>query len=62
MSKHEMEQLAERITDYLFENGQGQQAERLVLTDCDGNDLGGWSRRPVIDVIVRMIREVSDAH
>jgi len=50
-------QIAERIVDYLFVNGQGQQAERLVLTSCEGKNLGGWSRGPVRDIIVKAIRE-----
>ena len=46
-------QIAQRIVDYLFANGQGEQAERLVLTSGDNKNLGGWSKRPVVDVIVR---------
>jgi hypothetical protein len=46
-------QIAQRIVDYLFVNGQGEEAERLVLTSCDNKNLGGWAKRPVVDAIVR---------
>lgn len=46
-------QIAERIVEYLFVNGQGEQAERLKLISPDGKYLGGWCRRAVIDCIVR---------
>lgn len=35
----------------LFVNGGGQIAERLVLTDATGRDLGGWCRGAIRDRI-----------
>ena len=51
-------QLAERIVEQLFVNGQGKEAERLVLMSCDNKNLGGWSKRAVVDVIVNQVRRV----
>jgi len=56
MSEAELLQLATAIADELFTNGQGQRAERLVLTSRFGSDLGGWCQRAVIDVIARQLR------
>lgn len=52
-------QLAEKIADDLFRNGQGHEADRLVLmkdnTDTTGRDwpkdLGGWCKSAVVDRI-----------
>lgn len=49
--------VSEKIVDDLFVNGQGQEAERLVLMSCDRKDLGGWSRRAVVDRIVQALNE-----
>lgn len=49
--------LAARITAELFQNGFGDQADRLVLT-VDGpprRDFGGWNRRAVEEVIARLL-------
>ena len=51
MSAVTIHELAEQIADDLFTNGDGKRADRLVLT-ADGpprRDLGGWSRRAVMD-------------
>lgn len=42
----------EAILDYLFTNGMGQKADRLVLVDANGRDLGGWCRGAVRDVLI----------
>jgi hypothetical protein len=45
--------LPERIAEHLFTNGDGQRAERLVLT-VDGppkRDLGGWCFAAVVDYL-----------
>lgn len=44
-------QLAEQIADELFVNGFGERAERLVLLDDAGRNLGGWSKTAVVDRI-----------
>lgn len=49
-------QVAERIVAQLFVNGQGQQADRLVLASEDHRDLGGWCKRAVVDVITKYLR------
>jgi hypothetical protein len=41
-----------RIVDSLFVNGQGDVAERLVLTSKHGRDLGGWCRGAIVDRIL----------
>lgn len=43
---------AESIVARLFTAGNGEAADRLVLTSEDGRDLGGWGRGPVLDLIV----------
>jgi len=51
-------QTAQWIAESLFVNGQGEQADRLVLTSADGKDLGGWCRRAVVDQIMKTLDEV----
>lgn len=52
---HELRDSAvNRCLDYLFANGSGQKAERLVLTSKDGRDLGGWARAAMRDVIAKV--------
>jgi hypothetical protein len=49
-------QIAQRIADDLFVNGEGVEAERLVLwLDSQDANLGGWSKRAVIDRIVKVL-------
>lgn len=36
--------LIKRVLNYIFTNGAGEEAQRLVLTDKEGNDIGGWSK------------------
>jgi hypothetical protein len=53
-------EVAEKIAEAIFVNGQGQKAERLVLT-VDGppqRDLGGWGFRPIIDQIEKVLADV----
>jgi hypothetical protein len=40
--------VVKRIVDDLFVNGNGDKAERLVLTSSDGRNLGGWSKDAVV--------------
>ena len=47
--------LAVEIAAHLFINGQGEEADRLVLTAKDGSDLGGWCQMAVIDVIRQVL-------
>lgn len=56
-------QVAERIARSLFTNGQGQRAQRLVLT-VDGpplRDLGGWCERAVVDRIAEALAQSAAA-
>lgn len=57
MSEAAMKQIAAAIVERLFTNGAGQRAERLVLTDRNGRDLGGWADKPAQDQIVRVLRQ-----
>lgn len=51
--------LATKIADQLFENGVGEYAIRLVLTDEKGRDLGGWCKKAVIKAIEKHLNESS---
>lgn len=44
--------LATAIVDRLFTRGDGVRADRLVLVDHAGRDLGGWGDQPVCDLII----------
>jgi hypothetical protein len=48
--------LAQRIALDLFTNGQGQQADHLVLLQ-DNNNLGGWAIGPATDRICDLLDE-----
>ena len=49
--------LADEIVEYLFVNGIGSKAQRLVLELEDGKDGGGWCKAAVRDVVVRVIQK-----
>lgn len=59
MTPQQIGEAATKIAAYLFVNGNGEEGERLVLTDSDGKDLGGWCKEAVLGVIVKQIREAS---
>lgn len=50
-----VDQLAAKIAADLFTNGQGRHADRLVLTDKHGHDLGGWGEGPAADRIAGLL-------
>jgi hypothetical protein len=58
-----LEQIAERLTTELFTNGQGQHADRLVLTQRLGSgaeaDLGGWCELAVRDRIISALQSLA---
>ena len=57
MTERDVEKAAQAIVDDLFMNGNGDRAERLVLT-ADGpprRDLGGWSSTAVLHRIKRLL-------
>jgi hypothetical protein len=58
-----LKQIAERLTNELFTNGQGQHADRLVLTQRLGSgaeaDLGGWCERAVRDRILSALQSLA---
>ena len=64
MSNRMSEQLAQRlanllaaqIADRLFVNGDGEEAQRLMLLSPNGKDLGGFCKRAAIDQIMRVLR------
>jgi hypothetical protein len=46
------------IVDDLFVNGEGEQADRLVLWQDDtGRNLGGWAKVPIFHRIEKIVRE-----
>lgn len=51
LSDKELDTIAEAITERLFTNGRGEKARRLVLELEDGQDGGGWGRRPAFEQI-----------
>lgn len=56
MPKTELRAVAERIAAALFRNYEGNQVQRLVLTDdSPQHDWGGWSKGPATDVIERVL-------
>lgn len=59
MNERQMRELAETIADDLFINGCAEEANRLVLTKDKPveRNLGGWSRRAVVERVVKALRE-----
>lgn len=55
MTEEQVKRIAQRVADYLFINGAGQKAERLMLVSKFGRDYGGWCRQAVVDVVVREV-------
>lgn len=53
---HGMRDAVKEAVEYLFTNGSGQKAHRLVLTSVNGQDLGGWCKQAVIDRILEAYR------
>lgn len=51
----EIDARARNVTQYLFTNGSGNQAARLVLMDRLGRDLGGWRQQAVVDHITQAL-------
>lgn len=56
------EQAAQRLTDYLFRNGNGDEADRLMLVSEKApwsrevpRDLGGWSREAIRNILTTAI-------
>jgi hypothetical protein len=47
--------IAQKITNYLFRNGDGEQADRLVLELPTHRGGGGWGRKPAEDAIARIL-------
>lgn len=46
-----------RVIGSLFVNGNGQQAERMVLVNdtLAQSNLGGWGKEPMIDRVCKML-------
>lgn len=55
----DIEKVADEIVDYLFENGAGQRARRLVLELADGKNGGGWSRQAVRATIISKLKALA---
>lgn len=53
-------EVARRITLDLFTNGQGDKAERLVMLDADGKDLGGWSPLGMASRIAGILWDIAE--
>lgn len=60
----EKKQIAEAIANYLFQNGNGMEADRMLLVvedrSCsakvsDARYLGGWSKKAVQDAVLRIL-------
>lgn len=48
--------LAQKIVDDLMVNGAGEKADRLVLIDQTGRDLGGWGKVPLLHRIAAVLK------
>lgn len=51
--------LAERIVDDLFTNGFKESGHRLVITDTDGRNLGGWGRQAATERVRTLLPAAS---
>lgn len=51
-----LESIVKSAVDKLFENGQKQKAQRLILDLGGGRDGGGWCKQAVSDVISDAVR------
>jgi hypothetical protein len=58
MTKREIESVAERITEYLFQfGGTRKRVSRLVMEMDNKLDGPGWGRKPLKDVIKRELED-----
>lgn len=57
----DIEKLANEIVEYLFSNGVGKRARRLVLELTDGRNGGGWGKEPMRDAIIDKIKAAKPA-
>jgi hypothetical protein len=53
----DIDRLADEIVKSLFTNGDGWEAERLVLELPSGRDGGGWCPSAVRELIVAVVRQ-----
>jgi hypothetical protein len=51
MEEDQARKVSRKITSYLFHNGAGELAKRLVLELPNGRNGGGWSEKPAENVI-----------
>jgi hypothetical protein len=51
----ELQKIAEDVADYLFTNGAGSKARRLVLELSGGGYGGGWCREAVVDAVIKVM-------
>lgn len=51
------ERAAQNFTERMYENGNGDKAERLRLISADERNLGGWGKAPFRDHAVLAIRD-----
>lgn len=58
MNNKKLQELADKAAKDLFTNGNGDKADRLVLTSKNGRDLGGWCETVVSDHIFCCLLEV----
>jgi len=62
MTVAEIDALAQQIADDLFVTGAGEQADRLVLWGAaDDRNLGGWSKRAVVDRVRKLLLHATGA-
>ena len=47
--------IGEKVADELFHNGSGEEADRLVLWDKNGRNLGGWCWGAVRDRVAGIV-------
>lgn len=61
ISGQEARLVARKAADYLFTNGNGDRAKRLVLELSGGKDGGGWCYDAVIAGIMNAICDVVES-
>lgn len=52
----DVKKVADEIVNYMFTNGAGEKAQRLVLELEDGSNGGGWCREAVTAAIISKLK------
>ena len=61
MNPTKIHQIAFKIADKLFVNGNGETAENLKMISKKHSNMGGWCHAAVVDQIVQVLTKEGDA-